>query len=184
MAGAEKADSWITDGHKWLNTPYDGAMAICRDAALMAQTMNSDAAYASAAADSQKNLGLEFSRRARGIPVWAVLRALGRSGVAAMVERHCALARRLADGLRAAGFGVLNRVVLNQVLVHVGDAQTTDAVQRAIVEEGTMWLGATTWRGERLLRISVSSWMTTEGDVERCVEAVGRAVGETGTGDR
>ena len=112
--GIDGADSWTTDGHKWLNTPYDGAMVICRDAAALATAMNSDAVYLSGAHDAQKNLNLEFSRRARGIPVWAALRSLGRAGVATMVEQHCAQAARVADGLRAAGYDVLNRVVLNQ----------------------------------------------------------------------
>lgn len=97
--GIEGADSWTTDGHKWLNTPYDGAIAICRDREALAGAMNSDAVYATSSADSQKNLGIEFSRRARGIPIWAALRSLGRNGIAAMVDRHCALARRLAEGL-------------------------------------------------------------------------------------
>jgi glutamate/tyrosine decarboxylase-like PLP-dependent enzyme len=115
--GVELADSWTTDGHKWLNTPYDGAMAICRDADALSQAMNSDAVYATASKDSQKNLTLEFSRRARGIPIWATLRTLGRDGLAQMIERHVAQATRLAEGLRAANFEILNRVVLNQVLV-------------------------------------------------------------------
>ncbi len=102
--GVDDADSWTTDGHKWLNTPYDGAIAICRDADAMAAAMNSDAAYATASREAQKNLTLEFSRRARGIPIWAALRSLGRDGVGRMVDHHCVLARRLADGLRDAGY--------------------------------------------------------------------------------
>ena len=176
--GIEAADSWTTDGHKWLNTPYDGAMAICRDAALMAQTMNSDAAYASAAADSQKNLGLEFSRRARGIPVWAVLRALGRSGVAAMVDRHCALARRLAEGLRAAGIEVLTRVVLNHVLARLDNDAATDALREAAAASGETWFGPGLWEGRRAFRLSVSSWQTREEDIDRTVALLARLARE------
>lgn len=121
--------SWTTDGHKWLNTPYDGAMVICRDAAAPASTMNSDAAYLSGTQDAQKNLNLEFSRRPRGIPIWAALRALGRSGVATMIERHCAQASRIAEGLRDAGYEVLNRVVINQVLVRAATDDQTVAIR-------------------------------------------------------
>src|SRR5690606_7092585 len=113
----EAADSWTVVGHKWLNTPFDGAVAICRYSGALARPMNSDAAYSAASADAQKNLTLEFSRRARGVAIWAALRALGRDGVEAMVERHVGLEQALAARLRAAGYDVDNRVVLNQVLV-------------------------------------------------------------------
>jgi glutamate/tyrosine decarboxylase-like PLP-dependent enzyme len=116
----------------------------------------------------------ESSRRARGFATWAALRSLGRSGVAELVERSCALARRFAVGLDALdGVEVVNDVVLNQVLVRVGDAGLTGRLERAIQEDGTCWLGATTWRGERLLRIAVSNWTTTEADVDRVVAAIG-----------
>ena len=167
--GVEGADSWTTDGHKWLNTPYDGGMAICRDAALMAQAMNSDAAYASDAANSQKNLGLEFSRRARGVPIWAVLRSLGRAGVAQLVERHCQLARRLADGLRAEGFEVLNRVVLNQVLVRDRDDTRTDALREAATASGETWFGPALWQGRRAFRLSISNWRTDTQHIDALV---------------
>lgn len=167
--GIEGADSWTTDGHKWLNTPYDGAMAICRDATLMARTMNSDAAYASDAADSQKNLGLEFSRRARGVPIWAALRCLGRAGVGEMVASHCRLARRLADGLREAGFSILNQVVLNQVLVRCVDDASTDRLREAAAASGQTWFGPSTWQGQRCFRLSVSNWRTDEDDIDRTV---------------
>jgi glutamate/tyrosine decarboxylase-like PLP-dependent enzyme len=168
--GIDGADSWTTDGHKWLNTPYDGAMVICRDAAALSQAMNSDAVYLTGAHDAQKNLNLEFSRRARGIPIWAALRSLGRSGVAAMVERHCAQASRIAAGLRAGGFHVLNRVVLNQVLVRADTDEQTVAIREAAQASGEVWIGATVWKSQPAFRISVSSWRTRDEDVDRLVE--------------
>lgn len=165
-AGVDGADSWTTDGHKWLNTPYDGAMAICRDAGALSEAMNADAAYAVAEPDAQKNLILEFSRRARGVPVWAALTALGRDGLNDLVERHRGYARMLADGARAAGLDVLNRVVLNQVLVRAGDDARTLAVARAVQERGQVWFGTTRWQGRAAIRLSVSSWRTSEEDVK------------------
>jgi len=174
-AGAELADSWTTDGHKWLNTPYDGAMAICRDAAALSRAMNSDAVYATAAGDAQKNLTMEFSRRARGIPVWAALRSLGRAGVRAMVDRHIAQAARLAARLREAGFEVVNRVVLNQVLVRgASDAQTL-AIRLGVEASGEAWFGQTVWLGRPAFRLSVSSWRTQDHDIDRLVETLVRA---------
>lgn len=168
--GVELADSWTTDGHKWLNTPYDGAMAICRDATALSRAMNSDAVYASATADAQKNLTLEFSRRARGIPIWAALRTLGRAGVAELVEGHIGQAQRLADLLRDAGFNVINRVVLNQVLVQGDTDEETVAIREAIQESGKAWFGGTIWRGRPAFRLSVSSWRTNPKDIERLAE--------------
>lgn len=172
--GVEDADSWTTDGHKWLNTPYDGAMAICRDHDVLAGAMNSDAAYATAAADSQKNLGLEFSRRARGIPIWAALRSLGRDGVAALVERHCRQAERLARGLAAAGFEILNRVRLNQVLARLESDEATQALQQAAAASGRIWFGTTMWQGRVAVRLSVSSWRTRDEDIDEAVELLAR----------
>jgi len=168
--GIDGADSWTTDGHKWLNTPYDGAMAICRDAGALSAAMNSDAVYSSAAHDAQKNLNLEFSRRARGIPIWAALRSLGRSGVAELVDRHCALARRIADGLRAAGYEVLNRVLLNQVLVRATTDAETVAIRQAAQASGKVWFGPTVWQGRPAFRISVSSWRTEEVHVDQLIQ--------------
>jgi glutamate/tyrosine decarboxylase-like PLP-dependent enzyme len=168
-AGIEGADSWTTDAHKWLNTPYDGAMAICRDAEALSAAMNSDAAYASAAKDAQKNLTLEFSRRARGIPIWAALRTLGRCGVAALVDRHCAQARRIAAGLQEAGYEVINRVTLNQVLVRAGSDAQTNAIRERAQASGEVWFGPTVWHGRPAFRISVSSWRTKDDDADRLV---------------
>ena len=172
--GVDGADSWTTDGHKWLNTPYDGAMTICKDASALAAAMNSDAAYSVSSQDAQKNLNLEFSRRARGIPIWAALRALGRSGIAAMVERHCAQASRIGEGLRAAGFDVVNRVVLNQVLVRGDTDVQTIAVRQAAQASGHVWFGATVWQSRPAFRISVSSWRTDDEHVERLIALLGR----------
>jgi len=171
-AGVEDADSWTTDGHKWLNTPYDGAMAICRHAEALAQTMNSDASYASAAADAQKNLTLEFSRRARGIPVWAALRTLGKTGVEAMVDRHVGQASRLAERLRNAGYQVLNRVVLNQVLVRGRDDADTLRIIAAAQSSGEVWFGQTLWQGRPAFRLSLSSWRTTDAAVDALAEVL------------
>lgn len=166
-AGCEDADSWTVDGHKWLNTPYDCAMAICRDATSLAETLNSDAVYASGSMNAQKNLTLDFSRRARGVPVWAALRTLGRNGVAEMVERHCSQASRLAETLRAEGFEVINRVVLNQVLVRGQTDAETQAVQAWAHNSGEVWFGMSSWGGKAAFRLSLSSWRTTDDDVAR-----------------
>lgn len=166
-AGCEDADSWTVDGHKWLNTPYDCAMAICRDATSLAETLNSDAVYASGSMNAQKNLTLDFSRRARGVPVWAALRTLGRKGVAEMIEQHCSQASRLAETLRAEGFEVINRVVLNQVLVRGQTDAETQAVQAWAHNSGEVWFGMSSWGGKAAFRLSLSSWRTTDDDVAR-----------------
>lgn len=174
-SGAELADSWTTDGHKWLNTPYDGAMAICRDADALARAMNSDAVYATAAADAQKNLTLEFSRRARGIPIWAALRTLGRVGVSEMIDRHIRQARKLAAALRKEDFDVVNRVVLNQVLVRGTDDNATRDIRAAVEASGKAWFGATMWRGRPAFRLSISSWRTSDLDIDQLVDELVKA---------
>ncbi|HKT93373.1 MAG TPA: pyridoxal-dependent decarboxylase [Paraburkholderia sp.] len=176
--GIEGADSWTTDAHKWLNTPYDCAMVICRDATALAEAMNSDAAYLSASADAQKNLTLEFSRRARGIPVWAALRTLGSGGVAAMIERHHAQARRIGAELERLGYEVLNRVVLNQVLFRCETDAQTQALRSAVQASGETWFGGTTWQGRPALRISVSSWRTRDEDIEALVRLLASLRGD------
>lgn len=174
--GVEAADSWTTDGHKWLNTPYDGAIAVCRDAGALAEAMNSDAAYFTSSRYAQKNLTLEFSRRPRGVAIWAALRSLGREGVAQLVERHCGYAARLADHLRRAGFEVLNRVVLNQVLVRCATDVQTLAVWQAVVDSGGTWFGPTTWNGRPAFRISVSSWRTGAEEIDLLADALTKAL--------
>ncbi|MFD6260478.1 pyridoxal phosphate-dependent decarboxylase family protein [Micromonospora chalcea] len=174
--GLENADSWACDGHKWLNLPYDSAFAFCARPDAHAAAMSLAAAYlvGSGGVPAGADLTAESSRRARGFAVWAGLRELGRDGVAALVERCCALARRFADGLSAAGFEVVNDVVLNQVLVGFGDDARTERVVAAAQADGTCWVGGTTWRGRRLMRISVSNATTTEADVDRSVAAIAR----------
>jgi glutamate/tyrosine decarboxylase-like PLP-dependent enzyme len=178
--GVELADSWGCDGHKWLNVPYDSAFAFCAKPGVHAAAMSYAASYlvGSGTATAMSDFTAESSRRARGFAVWAALRELGRDGVAGLVDRCCALARRFADRLRAAGLEVVNDVVLNQVLVDfggpLGDPGRTDAVIAAIQRDGTCWMGGTTWRGRRLMRISVSNYATTEADVDRSVEAIVR----------
>ncbi|QGZ65300.1 pyridoxal phosphate-dependent decarboxylase family protein [Paraburkholderia acidisoli] len=172
--GIELADSWTTDAHKWLNTPYDCAMTICRDAQALAAAMNCDAVYSTASADAQKNLTLEFSRRARGIPVWAALRTLGRAGVAELVDRHHAQARRIGEALAGAGFAVLNRVVLNQVLFRCATDDATHALRAAVQASGEAWFGGTVWQGRPALRISVSSWRTGDAEIEALVSLLVR----------
>ncbi len=174
--GVDLADSWTTDGHKWLNTPYDGAMAICRDGRALADAMQSDAPYVPAVWDAQKNLTLEFSRRPRGIAIWAALKGLGRDGVRQMVDRHCGLARRIADGAKAAGFEVLNRVVLNQVLARAASDAQTRAVMEYVQASGKAWFGPAVWQGRPAFRISVSSWRTEETHADALVTLLEEAL--------
>jgi glutamate/tyrosine decarboxylase-like PLP-dependent enzyme len=178
--GVELADSWGCDGHKWLNVPYDSGYAFCAHPEVHVEAMTYTAAYLSGQVEGRAFGGgdftIESSRRARGFATWAALRSLGRSGVADLVDRCCRMAQRFADRFDALdGFEVANDVVLNQVLVRVGDEELTNLVERRVQEDGTCWLGATTWRGERLLRISVSNWSTGEADVDASVAAIERA---------
>ncbi|MFI7218850.1 pyridoxal phosphate-dependent decarboxylase family protein [Micromonospora maritima] len=182
--GLAAADSWACDGHKWLNLPYDTAFAFCARPDVHAAAMSYAAAYlvGSGGVPAGADLTAESSRRARGFAVWAGLRELGRDGVADLVERCCALARRFADGLTSAGFEVANEVVLNQVLVGFGDDARTDRVVAAAQADGTCWVGGTTWRGRRLMRISVSNATTTEADVDRSVAALVRLAHDVSEG--
>ncbi|MET0704431.1 MAG: pyridoxal-dependent decarboxylase [Mycobacterium sp.] len=168
--GVEQADSWTVDGHKWLNTPYDSAMVVLADRGRLAETMNSDAAYSTTSADSQKNLTLEFSRRPRGIVVWAALRTLGRDGVADLIEHTIAMAADIAEGLREAGYTVLGRGVINQIIARADNPEETARIVAAAQASGRTWFGASTWRGEPVMRISVSSWRTTPADVADLVD--------------
>jgi len=176
VAGAGAADSWATDCHKWLNTTYDCGVALVRDRQALRAAMEASAAYLPGADFEAMALTPMSSQRARGIEVWAALAVLGRDGVADLVDRCCALARRFAAGLRGAGFDVLNDVVLNQVLVSFGAPDITDAVIAAVQADGTCWCGPTTWHGIRAMRVSVSGWSTTETDVDRSIAAVQQAV--------
>ncbi len=182
MAGFADADSWATDGHKWLNTPYDCGLVICRNPADLKASMSASAATSAYLVQSENrepyHYTPDFSRRARGVEVWAALRSLGRSGVADLVERTCRYAARFAEGLTGAGYPILNDVVINQVMVEFGDAQTTRAVIAAVQAEGTCWAGASVWQGHTVMRISVSSWATTDADVERSLEAIIRVAAQ------
>ena len=173
-AGLAQADSWATDAHKWLNVPYDSGLAFVRDPDALQAAMAITAEYLPTQTEQRNPCDFtpELSRRARGVEVWAALRSLGRAGLAEMIERNCAQARRFADKLSAAGFEILNDVVLNQVLVSFGDAEKTKRVISGIQDEGTCWAGITVWQGRTAMRISVSSWATTDADVDRSVAAM------------
>ncbi len=182
VAGAERADSWAVDAHKWLNVPYDSGIAFCAHPEAQQAAMGVRASYLIQADPGGPREPLEwnpeFSRRARGFPIYAAIRSLGRSGIAELIDRSCAHARRFADALSGTpGVEMLNEVVLNQVLVRFldegGDHDArTDAVVNAVQSDGTCWLSGTTWRGMRAMRISVSSHATTTDDVDRSVEAI------------
>ena len=181
VAGVERADSWATDAHKWLNVPYDSGLVLCAHPEAHRAAMGVRASYLIHGTGGERDAldyNPEFSRRARGFPVYAAIRALGRAGIAGLVERCCALARRFADRLTAdEGAEVLNDVVLNQVLVRFLAADGDhDGHTRRVVElvrqDGTCWMSGTTWRGRAAMRISVSNWTSDEADVDRSVAAI------------
>lgn len=174
--GFELADSWATDGHKWPNAGYDCGMVLVRDPQALHAAMSATASYlVSSTQRDPMNFAPDMSRRARGVEFWATLRSLGRSGLAALIERTCGHALRFAHGLREAGFEVLNDVVINQVLVSFGSPDRTLEVIRRVQEDGTCWAGSTVWQGQTAMRISVSSWATTEEDVDKSLGAILRA---------
>jgi glutamate/tyrosine decarboxylase-like PLP-dependent enzyme len=174
--GIADADSWATDAHKWLNVPYDSGLAFVRDAAALKRAMSVTAAYLPESEHREpSHYTPELSRRARGVEIWAALRSLGRTGLSAMIERNCDLARRFAVELQRGGGEILNEVVLNQVLVSFGDAARTRQVIARVQQDGTCWCGPTEWQGRTAMRISVSSWATREEDVDRSVAAILRA---------
>ncbi|MGH3457141.1 pyridoxal phosphate-dependent decarboxylase family protein, partial [Aeromicrobium sp.] len=173
--GIELADSWGCDAHKWLNVPYDSGLVFVSRPDVHVAAASYTAAYLTGSGSGTPagaDLVLQSSRRARGFAVWAAIRELGRSGVADLVERTCHLAKRFADQLREAGAEIGNDVVLNQVLVRFGDDETTDAVVDGVQRDATCWMGGTTWRGRRYMRISVSNHSTTEADVDASVAAI------------
>ncbi len=176
LAGAERADSWALDAHKWLNTPYDGAMAIVAHPEAHGRAMSLAASYLATDGTQRdaSNFVPESSRRARAIPIYAALRSLGRRGVADLVERTCAHARRFAELLGAEpAIEVLNDVVLNQVLIRVADDdEATRATIAEVQRDGTCWVGGTVWQGRAAIRISVSNWATSPSDVERSAAAI------------
>jgi glutamate/tyrosine decarboxylase-like PLP-dependent enzyme len=179
MRGYADADSWATDAHKWLNVPYDSGLAIVREPRHLREAMTATASYL--IADDRRDpsdFTPELSRRTRGVEIWAALRSLGRQGLADLVERNCRQAARFAEGLRERGYTVLNDVVINQVMASFGDAETTRRVIATVQRDGVCWMGGTVWQGQTAMRISVSSWVTTDDDVDRSVEAIARAVAQ------
>ncbi|HJR45534.1 MAG TPA: aminotransferase class V-fold PLP-dependent enzyme [Actinomycetota bacterium] len=180
-AGSDKADSWATDAHKWLNVPYDSGLAFCAHPEPHRAALSVHADYLIQSSDRRDPMDWtpEFSRRARSFAVYAALRSLGRSGVAEMIERCCANARRFAEKLGSeSGIHVLNEVVLNQVLVSFGSDARTRAVVEAVQRDGTCWLSGSVWHGQGVMRISVSNWATTAEDVDLSVEAILRCARE------
>jgi len=180
ISGIDLADSLATDAHKWLNVPYDSGLVFVRDARALYAAMSANAAYfpEGQTRDPQRFVP-EGSRRARAIEVWAALRSLGRRGLAELIERNCRHAERFANELRKAGYQVLNDVVLNQVLVSFGAPEVTRRVIAAIQQEGTCWCGGTSWQGTLAMRISVSSWATSDADVEQSIAAIVRCAQAT-----
>jgi glutamate/tyrosine decarboxylase-like PLP-dependent enzyme len=174
VEGVANADSWATDAHKWLNVPQDSGIAIVRDPEPLRRAMSITASYYPDPSPKREPMqwGPESSRRARAIEIWAALRSLGRSGVADLIERTCEHATTFAQGFRAGGYEVLNDVVLNQVLVSFGNDATTTRIVNAIQAEGTCWCGGTVWKGRKAMRISVSSWATTDADATRSLKAM------------
>jgi glutamate/tyrosine decarboxylase-like PLP-dependent enzyme len=177
LDGIELADSWGCDGHKWLNVPYDSGFVFVSRPETHAAAVSHSAAYltGSHGPATGSSYALAASRRARGFAVWAALRELGSDGVAELVDRCCRLARRFAEQLAAGGAEIVNDVVLNQVLVGFGPDVDADGVAEAVRQDGTCWLGSTTWRGRKLVRLSVSNHATTEADVDASVAAILRA---------
>ncbi|MFL5718837.1 MAG: pyridoxal phosphate-dependent decarboxylase family protein [Chloroflexota bacterium] len=182
MRGHARADSWSTDAHKWLNVPYDSGLVFVGDAASHQAAMTFGAAYyveSGGATRDPYNWVPESSRRARGFTILAALRSLGRSGLVDLIERDCALARRMAGRLAGTpGVTILNEVVLNQVLVGFETDELTQAVIGAVQRDGTCWLGGTTWMGRAAMRVSVSGWQTTEDDIDRSADAILRCLSE------
>jgi glutamate/tyrosine decarboxylase-like PLP-dependent enzyme len=174
VRGVELADSVAADAHKWLNVPYDCGLSFCADEPAHRGAMSLAAAYIVATGSERDphEFVPEESRRARGVPVYAALRSLGRQGFAELVERNCRQARRFAEALRAAGYEILNEVLLNQVLVSFGTPEQTQRTITGIQEDGTCWCAGTVWKGRTAMRISICNWSTTDGDVERSIEAI------------
>lgn len=176
-AGIENCDSWATDGHKWLQTPYDSGFAIVRDKEALLHAMTNWASYLPTIQQGDRvpsNYVPELSRRARGVPVWALLKTYGRDGIAHMVERHCTLTRRFAERLgQEPGIRILNDVVLNQIALDFGaDGETTKAVIARVQHDGVLYAGGAEWRGNWIMRLSVISAPTTEVDIDLSADAI------------
>ena len=177
VAGLELADSWSVDGHKWLNLPQDSAVYVCRDRDAVQDVFGVTATYLVSDARRQPNTFTpELSRRARGVEFWAALKYLGSSGVESLIDRCCKFARQFAEGLTKAGYRVSNEVVLNQVVFACEDDQATRECLGRIQGSGVTWLGPTHWKGQYAMRISVSSWATSEEDVQRSLDVMANAI--------
>jgi glutamate/tyrosine decarboxylase-like PLP-dependent enzyme len=171
--GLEAADSWATDAHKWLNVPYDCGVALVRSGEALRRAMSISGAYLLTGNRRDPiDVTPDSSRRARAVDVWATLKSLGKAGVEEMIDRNCRQARWVADELAEAGVEVLNEVTLNQVVVAFGDAAQTRRTIEALQASGECWCGGTDWRGRAAMRISVSSWATTQSDLERTLAAI------------
>ncbi|OGO26153.1 MAG: pyridoxal-dependent decarboxylase [Chloroflexi bacterium RBG_16_51_16] len=179
IKGLEKADSLATDAHKWLNVHYDSGLVFVKDKRHLNAAMSASAAYLLEGETRDPHLFVpEMSRRGRGIEIWAALRSLGRKGLAELIDRCCAHAQRMAKELSTAGFEILNDVVLNQVLVSFGSPELTRSVITGIQRDGVCWCGGTEWQGRTAMRISVSSWATTDEDIDKSLESIIRVAGD------
>ncbi|MCO1332781.1 aminotransferase class V-fold PLP-dependent enzyme [Microbulbifer sp. OS29] len=174
--GVQQADSWAVDAHKWLNTPYDCGLAICRDGHAVHTVMTTQAPYLQAGVQvPPKDMVPEFSRRARGVEVWAAIQEMGPAGIAAMIDRCCTHAQHLCEGLAELGYDILNDVVLNQVVATIGCEDDVQKIVSAIQEEGVCWFGTTVWQGKTAVRLSVSCWATTGEDIALTLASIRRA---------
>jgi len=173
VKGLENADSWAADAHKWLNVPYDSGLVFVKEKSFLFNAMAAYAAYLPQVGKRDPfQYTPEMSREARGVPIWAALKSLGKQGLADLIQGHCEKARFFAKGIEEAGFNVLNEVVLNQVLVSFGDAITTLEVIKKTQEDGSCWCGGTIWQGKTAMRISICSWATTDEDVQISLNAI------------
>ncbi len=178
LSGYEKADSWTVDGHKWLNTPYDCGMAICRHPAPLHSSMATQAPYlADGVAAPPKDMVPEFSRSARAVEVWAALHALGKQGLEDLIVRNCRHAQTMADSFQRLGFEILNDVCLNQVVATLpGREADCEKIADQVQASGDAWFGTTRWKGRQAIRLSFSSWLTTDADIVQTVAAIERAL--------
>ena len=177
--GCELADSWAIDLHKWLNVPYDSGLVVCKEAQVLHNALSVSAAYLPDSVEPEPYFNTpEMSRKARAIDTWAAIYSLGRKGVVDLIERCCSFAELFASKLEQAGFKILNKVTLNQVLVSFGDPDLTNRIIKKVQDDGTCWCGGTVWKATTAMRISVSSWMTTKEDIEKSAAAIIRIAKE------
>jgi glutamate/tyrosine decarboxylase-like PLP-dependent enzyme len=187
VRGAERADSWALDAHKWLNVPYDSGLAYCAHPASHRAAMMATAEYLIQGGPGQPRDNTDwaptFSQRARAFALYAALRSLGQQGVADLVERTCMHARAFAEGLATIpGCQLLTEVVINQVLFRFEDDQTTDQILRQVVDSGEAWMSGTAFDGRKAIRLSVSNWQTSSADISRTLEAFRHAARQSLSG--